>query len=214
MFSTPIALFSVQGIVYGLLLPLLVLQIIALLLIPALLTRGGSADAAGKAIYAYLMQAIGILLMTVGGLPALHSVLSGQDYPSTTYLALLIVFASGGLTFLWHDHLAHTIDGASRAVPEAIYFYTFKLLGFLAALLAAMSLLLTMLLNPESPENWWVMPVIILTYGLLLSWCTRTENGSLLQKFQSSPLAMPPSFPRPVPAKAPGKVLPQRKKQR
>ena len=40
-------------------------------------------------------------------------------------------------------------------------------------------LLLTILLGSQNPTvDWWVMPVILLSFGLLLTWCTRFENTS------------------------------------
>ncbi|MBI3331769.1 hypothetical protein HYZ99_02305 [Candidatus Peregrinibacteria bacterium] len=178
MFDAPSSLFGVVGVFYGLLLPLVILHIITLLFIPSVvLGGGGKVMSVGKAIYCYLLQAVGILLMTLGGLPAIYGVLARQPYESTTYLALLIVFASGGLTFLWHDHMARGIEGGARAVPHAIYLFTFKVMGYIMTLLSAMSLLLTLLLGTQAPTvDWWVMPTILLLYGLLLSWCTRSED--------------------------------------
>ena len=70
MFEAPSALFSMTGIVYGLVLPLLVLHVIAMLFIPGLAASGVKVMGLGKAIYCFLLQALGILLMTLGGLPA------------------------------------------------------------------------------------------------------------------------------------------------
>jgi hypothetical protein len=146
----------------------------------------------------------------LGGVPALYSVLAGQDYTSTTYLALLIVFGTGGFTFLWHDNLIQKIDEASKAVPQAIYLYTFKFLGYLASLLATLTLLLTMLLGATTPiTSWWVMPVIVLAYGLLLLWCTRSEMDlPLPKKTFSLPSFLPPT-PKPF-----GKIVPVAKRKK
>src|SRR3989344_1694294 len=199
------------GIVYGLVLPLLVLHVIAMLFIPGLAASGVKVMELGKAIYCFLLQALGILLMTLGGVPAMYGVLAREPYESTTYLALLIVFSAGGLTFLWHDHLARTVDAPSRAVPHAIYFFTFKVLGYLLTLLAAVSLLLTMLLGTaDMTGKWWIMPVILLGYGLLLSWCTRSD-ADIAKGFSSTPSVKSPSFPpKNFPPK--GKFVPGKRK--
>lgn|SRR3989338_8341028 len=179
MFDAPSSFFGAVGIFYGLILPFMLLQIITLLFIPSIvLGGGGKVFSVGKAIYCYLLQSVGILLMTLGGLPAIYGVLARQSYDSTTYLALLIVFAVGGFTFLWHDHLARTVDGTARAVPHAIYLFTFKMLGYLMSMLSGISLLLTILLGSQNPTaEWWVMPTILLFFGLLLTWCTRFEDS-------------------------------------
>lgn len=188
MFDAPSSLFGVVGVFYGLLLPVALLLIITLMFIPSVvLGGGGKVMQVGKAIYCYLLQAVGIMLMTLGGLPAIYGVLARQPYESSTYLALLIVFATGGLTFLWHDHLARTVDGASRAVPHAIYLYTFKVLGYIMMVLSAVSIVLTLLLGSDIPAaDWWVMPLMLLLYGILLSWCTRFDQKGL-KTFQSMP---------------------------
>ncbi len=200
MFDFPTSLFGMVGTVYGLILPLLLLNLIALLFIPSLMRGGVQAMSVGKAIYCYLLQIIGVLLMTIGGIPAIYGVLASQAYESNTYLALLIVFACGGFTFLWHDHMIRQTDAPSRAVPHAIYVTLFKLLGYLLTLVSALSLLLTMLLGLGTLlPNWWIMPTITLFYGLLLTWCTRSEgNGS---PFQSSPMHARPAAAKP-PVKA------------
>lgn len=212
MFEAPSALFSVVGIVYGLVLPLVVLHVIAMLFIPGLAGSGVKVMGLGKAIYCFLLQALGILLMTLGGLPALYGVLAREPYESTTYLALLIVFTAGGLTFLWHDNLARTIDAPSRAVPHAIYFFTFKVLGYLLTLLSAVSLLLTMLLGTaDTTGRWWIMPVLLLAYGLLLSWCTR-HDGDIAKGFSSTPSVKSPSTFPPKNLSPKGKFVPGKKK--
>ena len=137
MFEAPSVFFSMVGIVYGLILPLVILHLIAVLFIPVMVSgTGAKVVGSGRAIYCYLLQALGVLLMTLGGLPAVYGVLAREPYDSSTYLALLIVFSAGGLTFLWHDHLVRTVDSASRSVPHAIYFFTFKVIGYLLTLLS------------------------------------------------------------------------------
>ena len=102
------------------------------------------------------------------------------------YLAFLILFAFGGITFLWHETMAQSIDDASRKVVAAIFWFSFKLMGYLLMLFGVLSLFLTMLLSPVGlAPAWWVTPVLVFLFGLLLSWCTRDElNGS--PRFQSS----------------------------
>ncbi|MDO8648914.1 MAG: hypothetical protein Q7R81_03960 [Candidatus Peregrinibacteria bacterium] len=200
MSAAPASLFGVVGILYGVLVPLAILGVIAIVFIPSIHIPGAKPWAVGKAIYCSFMQALGLLLMTIGGLPAVYGVLARQPYESVIYIALLLVFSAGGLTFLWHDHLLRSVDENSRSVPSAIFFLMFKVLGYGSVLFAALSLVLTMLLGFEE-EEWWVMPTIMLLYGLLLSWCTRFEAHAP-QSFRSAPMVTPQSrpsaFPRPA----------------
>src|SRR3989344_625459 len=109
MFEAPSALFSGVGMFYGLTLPIGILMLITVLFVPSLAHSAGVKPMAlGKAVYSYLLQATGILLMTLGGLPALYSVVARTQYEASAYLGLLVLFACGGFTFLWHDMLLAT----------------------------------------------------------------------------------------------------------
>lgn len=179
MSLAPLAsIFGNTGIFYGVVLPLLTLLTFALLLIPSLAGSTRNAEGAAKAVYCYLAQFVGILLMTLGSLPTVYAVLAGTALPTPTYLALLGIFAAGGLTFLWHDALVQSIPAGVRGVPFSIYFFTLKFLGTLAILLSALTLLLVpTLVQTGLPPNFWVMPVTILLYGLLIAWFTRSQAG-------------------------------------
>ena len=163
---------------YGLTLPIGILLLITVLFVPSLAHSAGVKPMAlGKAVYSYLLQATGILLMTLGGLPALYSVVARTQYEASAYLGLLVLFACGGFTFLWHDHAARDLEPAARAVPHAIYLFTFKMMGYVLTLLSILSLVLTILLGMPSEPNWWIMPTLLLLDGLLLSWCTRDQKA-------------------------------------
>ncbi len=202
MISDPFLSIGTIGLLYALILPILLLQLLAFLFIPSILTAGARSLSVGKAIYSFLMQGLGIIMMSMGALPSLFSVLSSQvvgaaAFSTNTYLGLLIVFAVGGLIFLMHEHLARTIDEPSRAIPYAIYFFTFKIIGFVATLFGCLTLLLSMLFGVASiTPGWWIMPVIILVYGLILSYCTRLDTLGL------SPQKVPVPRPAPTPAAA------------
>lgn len=173
-------------------LPLAIAGGFLLLFIASLLAPGAKPAGVGKAVYCYSMQAFGIFLMSAGGLPALYGVteklaLGIETYSTETYLALLLLFAAGGLLFLWHEQLAEKIDDASGAVCAVLFWFTFKAVGLVLALFSGLSLLLTMLLVRPLPAEWWVEPLILLFYGLLLSWCTRMPREEI-QGFKSSPM--------------------------
>jgi hypothetical protein len=195
------------GLFYGIFAPLLVVQGLALLFIPAMLNTGAKVPSVGKAIYCYLLQTVGITLMSLSGIPALWSVLASASFSTSIYLLLLITFTIGGLIFLWHDSISHTIDEASRGIPHTIYFYSFKLLGFLFMVLSALYMIYIMLMFPAQEGSWWVLPAIILAYGFLLSWCTRWPRDHT-DMFERSPMIRPPTPPVHPMMKAPPVVAP------
>lgn len=170
---------GLSGIVYAIVAPLLIVQIFALLFIPSLLTAGARPFSVGKAVYCYLLQAIGILLMTLGGLPALYAVIERlatgtERFTAEIYLALLILFAAGGLTFLWHESMGDRIDATSRRVVQTVFWFGFKLAGYVLMLVSALSFFLTMLLMRELfAQTGWIMPTLLFLYGSLLAYCTR-----------------------------------------
>lgn len=183
---------SFSTLLYVVLLPLALLHVLALLIIPSILA-GAKVGGALKAIYCYLLQAVGISLMTAGALPAVYGVMEkfaigAERFSAEMYLALLILFAAGGLTFLWHERMADQVDDGSRKVPALLFWYAFKLLGYFLILGSAISFLLTMLLsNGGLPSTWWISPIVILLYGLLLSWCTRSPSKQT-EIFRSTPM--------------------------
>lgn len=178
-------MFGFVSVFYGILVPLLLLQSLTLLFIPSMMKNGAQPRKVGEAIFCYLMQSLGILLMTAGALPTLISVLAGVELAGATYFTLLVIFATGGILFLWHDNAVHTIDEASRAVPGAIFLYMFKIIGYAIVLLWVLSLITTLMTGIPEDAGWWIMPLVMILYGLLLAWCTRSDAGSNQSVFQS-----------------------------
>ena len=175
---------SVPTIVVVFLFPIGLLLVLGLLMIPCMLQEGSRPSACIKAIYCYLLQLLGMVLMTIGALPASYGVIgkfaTGSEILSAEgYLVLLILFATGGLTYLWHERMAEDIDDASRRVPALLFWYVCKLFGYCLTLSAVLWLILTMLMARDPlPPGWWSSPVILALYGLLLGWCTRTPMQS------------------------------------
>jgi hypothetical protein len=197
-------IFGFIGTFYGLVVPLLVVLGLSILFIASMHSPGAKAKEVGSAIYCYAMHGVSVILMTIGALPTVFSVFAGIAYTGRTYIALLLVFACGGLLFLIQDASVRELDKASKAVPEAIYMTTVKFIGNLLAMLAALTIFLSIVLASYSP-GWWVTPFVLLLYGLLLSWCTK-EDGDL-SVFQT--LHMEGS---PARARAKGKSSTKRKK--
>jgi hypothetical protein len=179
---------------YAVVIALSLSAVFALLLIPSLLPPGARPGAAAKALFCYFMQFIGIALMTLSGLPAVIGVAMGIGYPHQSYLALLMIFAIGGLLFLWYENRQGSLDPISSAVPHLLFHYTLKFTGFLTSLLAALTLLAVLLFPPPNLlGSWWIIPLIIFFYGVFLSWCTLSLPQHDTAK--PAPAAKAPSLP-------------------
>lgn len=178
---------------FSLLLGLLFLLLIFSLILATSLTReAAKPQAVGEAIYCYLVQSIGIILMSIGALPTLYSVLTRAPLQSLTYSALLFVFSIGGLVFLWHDYLVQRLPSSSRTVPAAIYLSTWKFIGFALLLFALLSLILKILLlrGAVSPPSFALHGVLAL-YGLILWWSTQA-TGTSPSGFSQKTISFPP----------------------
>lgn len=205
------SLFQSVGLSYGPTLPVLILVMFIFLGLPAVFRPSVRAESITFAAYCYLAQMLGILLMTAGGLPALHAVFAAEPLAEVTYLGLLLVFATGGALFLWHDARLRAVDPASRAIPAALFFITWKFMGLIVTVFAGLSLLLRLMLAAERAEGWWVMHLIMLLYGLVLCWFTlnRPEHTPAFTSLPTRPVSSPPAvrpaavLRKPAAAKAP-----------
>lgn len=189
-------MFEQIGLSYGLMLPVIILVLFTLVCLPAVFRPSSRAEAIGKAAYCYLAQMLGVLLMTAGGLPALYAVCTGNPLTEITYVGLLMIFAIGGLIFLWHDAVLHTIDAPSRAIPGTIFFITWKFIGLLVTAFAALSFVLKLILADTREPNWWTVQLIMLAYGLTVSWFVL---------YPPSKAAAPAPKASPTPKKKPAK---------
>lgn len=211
-------IFGFIGSFYGLIVPLCTLFFLAILFLASMTVPGAKPKGVGQAIYTYIMHGTSVLLMTIGALPTVFSVFAGVAYTGRTYIALLLVFACGGLLFLMQDQETHNLDSASRAIPEALYMTTLKVIGNLLAILSTLSIFLSIVLASFQP-GWWVTPFVLLIYGLLLSWCTRgSHDWELFKTMQmttapAKSVAPSPKAKTKAPAKKKGKAAPKKRKR-
>lgn len=184
---------SVSSLLTLVLLPVMVIGALSILLLPALLQPGAKPAAVARALYCCLLQAMGVAVMSIGGLPAVYGVLRKfstgvEQFGPEAYLAFLILFCAGGITFLWHEQATEDIDDASKRIPILLYWYAFKVLGYLLVLYSGLSILLSMLLvSPPLPMTWWITPLVLFLYGILLCWCTRSP-ADIPSSFSSLPM--------------------------
>lgn len=196
-------MFQSVGLFYGLLLPVAVVSLFCLFLLVGLSRGGARVEDVTLAIYCYLAQSLGIMLMTAGGLPALHSVFAGATLSSATYLGLVLTFAFGGILFLWHDSKLVRLNELAKSVPHAVFLYSWKFIGLLITMFSALSFILRLLFYFEGGNaDWWVMHTVMLIYGLLLSWFTLEPAGRPLPFVRSvGTVAMQSTSPKKAVAK-------------
>lgn len=208
MVENPLStIFGFIGSFYGLVVPLVTLFFLVILFLASLSVPGAKPKSVGEAIYCFTMHAVSVLLMTIGALPTVFSVFAGVAYTGRTYIALLLVFAFGGLLFLIQDQAVRSLDSASKSVVEAVYMTTLKIIGNLVALLSGISLFLSIVLASFS-SGWWVTPFVTLLYGLLLSWCTKgAHEWEIVKALQVQTMTTP------VKATPKAKKRPVRKKK-
>lgn len=168
------------------------LSLSVFLLIPSLFVPGARPLSAAKAVYCYLMETVGVVLLSIGGIPAVYAVMekfaTGYERFSTEmYVALLMIFAAGGITYLWHESMAAKIDQTSQRVCAAIFHILWKALGYFLLMGSILTLFLLLLLAQDMlMPGWWILPTILLLYGWLLSWLTRDpKTAALSEHFHS-----------------------------
>lgn len=164
------SMLSSVGLTYGLTMPVIVLLIFVLLTLPAVFRPSVRAEAICFAAYCCLAQMLGILLMSAGGLPALFAVFSQEPLSEIGYVGLLFLFAIGGAIFLWHDSRLQTVDAASAAIPAFIFFFTWKFIGLLITVFTGLSFMLQIIHASPRADHWWVTHLIMLLYGLVITW--------------------------------------------
>lgn len=172
--NAPVSLsvmFQEVGLSYGWSMPVLLLVGIGILTI-AVSHDGGKPSERLRALYCHLIEFIGVLLMTAGALPALYAVFSKQPLTQITYVGLMMVFAVGGLLFLWHDARRHEVPVAARETADAIFLNLWKLTGMLVIIFTVLSFLLKTMLIMDKTNGWWIIHLTMLLYGLVLCWFT------------------------------------------
>lgn len=176
--------FGALSSVYAVLLPIFFVQMLALAFIPSMLSPGARAKEIGRALYCYTMMAVGVVIMSISGVPAAYGLLTDAALGQNIYLSLLLMFAIGGLTFLVYEHTSHALDAASKAVPHALFFYTMKFAGAMMVILATLYLAMTMIFAEIGTvlSDFWITPLIFILYGILLSACTTWPTGTGVKK--------------------------------
>jgi hypothetical protein len=129
----------------------------------------------GKAVYVYLMLSFGVVLILGGSFPLLISTLSMSPLSPSGYAGLLVLIAVGVfLLFIISQRVCTKIDHRVAAIPRALYYCTFFVLGAVLCTFGVLHLLIGILsqIAAESTSEameWWVVPLVLLALsgGLL-----------------------------------------------
>lgn len=160
------------NILYAFAKPIIVLQVFAFLLLARTFESSKDPWKLAQAFFCYIMEIVGIVLMSIGALPTIMAVLGSQGFSPDLYLGLLLVFAAGGILFLWIDQFVRNMDKQTRLLPELIFVYTIKTFGYLSVIFAVLSLSLSITSGALGTPGWWIVPLVTLAYGMLLSFLT------------------------------------------
>lgn len=150
-----------------LILPLCFAAILVITLIASLQVEGAKAENSARAIACHLLQTLGVFMMAMSGVQMVYSLLTLR-FPSSDNAASLVLLFVVGLGILIHQsRILHGIDHASRLVPGLIFWYVCVLMGNLIALIAAISIGISTLINHE--PSGWQMPSTLIILGLTMA---------------------------------------------
>lgn len=184
---------------YGVMLPVSICALLAIVSLAGIM-RGSNAWDVAYATYCYFAQAVGIILIATGSVPVLLAVLSSQLLENDVYVGLLFVFALGGLLFLWHDAKLRHIDASAKAVPGALFFFTWKLIGLMVTAYSLLTLVVMTVLYASTEgatfpvQNAYVLTTM-LAFGLGLGWFTQTNDRFRRHSVTTRMLAPMPGVP-------------------
>ncbi len=175
--------------VFGLIIGVVVLQLAAFFLLARLIESSPKPHETGRAIFGYIMLAVGALLMCLSAITALMGILGQSSFNAEVYVGLVLIFTVGGLLYLWHDYRLREVPQECRRVPGIIYFFAMKAIGQLALVLSVLYFSLSFTLAGNQAERWWSMPLSIFLFGFFLTWLT----GEAAAKKAPVKAAVPPA---------------------
>ena len=196
------AMFSFIGMFYGIIIPVCAVFLLSTVLFTSLLIKESKPKEIAQAMYCISMMSLGILLMSAGALPTIISVLAGEKLSGTTYFTLLFIFAAGGMLFLWHDALFRDIPKRSSIVSETIFLTILKIFGHMLVFLWGLSFVIFLFNGFPVDQGWWVMPIVMMAYGVIFIWCTKDSQPVQINMWTSFSL----KSKKPVPKKVIKKV--------
>ena len=158
--------------IYGFGKPVIVLELIFFIIVAQSMKGGGTAKDVGQAILFYVLEGLALFLMTLGALPTVMAVVGPQSFEPDLYLALMLVFATGGILFLWVDQHLRALPATAKAIPSSVFQVIIKTVGYLFVVFSALSIAMAIANAGGQTEDWWVVPLVSLAYGTLICFLT------------------------------------------
>src|SRR5690606_17325184 len=125
-------MFSFMQSVFGLVAGVVVAEILALLLLARTIADTKNPDEAGKAVFGYTMLTVGVALMSISSVPTLIAVFGDAGFTVEVYFGLVLIFAVGGLLYLWHDYRLRELSTDAVRIPRLVYHFAMKAAGQLS----------------------------------------------------------------------------------
>ena len=101
------------------------------------------------------------------------------------HLTLLLLFATGGILFLWVDQSVRHMNPDITRVPALLYTFALRTVVYVSIVLSALYLLLLSAFAPTA--GWWKAPSVLLAYSCLVAWLLLTGDGPRLPTLKRAP---------------------------
>ncbi len=164
MFSLPFG--SDQSLSTILLIPAIV-AIFAILFIGSLLVSEAKPEAVGKAITCYILKAVGVILLVIGGMQLLYSLFTLNVPETKTLLALALLIVIGIGILVHESRVIEKLNDASVIVSRMVFGYSCVILGTLAALFSLLTFLISFIVTQELGQ--WESTATVVITGTVLT---------------------------------------------
>jgi uncharacterized membrane protein len=150
--------------------PVIMMLVFGILMIASFVgSPGANLEHVGRAILCYLMKSFGLALMVLSFGPVLLNVLTGGVITMQALIAPILVFTIGAWCMVQFNITAQTIEPSARAIPHAIFLFTFEFIGIIVSIVSGLSLI-TSILYVDNFHDWaYQLPVVGLLIGLLIA---------------------------------------------
>ncbi|HLD64057.1 MAG TPA: hypothetical protein VI913_04150 [Candidatus Peribacteraceae bacterium] len=126
-----------------------------------------------RAVFSYLMMLVAVILMSTAAIvTALAAMTASALNDPAVHLVLLLLFAAGGILFLWVDQSVRHMDKYITRIPSLLYDFTLRIVCYVAIVFSILYLLLMSAFIQT--EGWWKVPGVILLYSCLVVWLLLT----------------------------------------
>lgn len=161
-------LLQFMGAIYGFAKPIIVIELLMFIVVGQAMSTKASTQDLGRAVLCYLLEGLGVFLMMIGAMPTVMAAIGPHSFTPDLYLALMIVFATGGVLFLWVDQHLRTMPADATAIPGMIYNALIKTIGYLFIVFSAITIAMAIASESTRTEGWWVVPMVTLLFGIVI----------------------------------------------